>query len=159
MMAGKIHRAGVEIMAGTDTPIGLLTPGKSLHRELLLLVEAGLTPLEALKTATLNPARYFGMENELGSIEEGMWADLIMLNSNPLVDSGVYKISRNPMYLALALVLIAFAVYLKSLWSLIIVLLFMAYMTRFQIFPEERAMKKRFGDEYIEYMERVRRWI
>lgn len=85
-MAGKIHRAGIEIMAGTDTPIGLLTPGKSLHRELQLLVEAGLTPMEALKTATLNPARYFGMEDELGSIEEGMWADLIMLNSNPLED-------------------------------------------------------------------------
>tara|TARA_R100001143_G_scaffold52289_2_gene47252 strand:- start:19547 stop:21004 length:1458 start_codon:yes stop_codon:yes gene_type:complete len=85
-MAGKIHRAGIEIMAGTDTPIGLLTPGKSLHRELELLVEAGLTPLEALKTATLNPARYFGMEDELGTIDEGMWADLIMLNSNPLED-------------------------------------------------------------------------
>ena len=85
-MAGKIHRAGIEMMAGTDTPIGLLTPGKSLHRELLLLVEAGLTPMEALKTATLNPARYFGMDDELGTIEEGMWADLIMLNSNPLED-------------------------------------------------------------------------
>jgi imidazolonepropionase-like amidohydrolase len=85
-MAGKIHRAGVEIMAGTDTPIGLLTPGKSLHRELRLLVEAGLTPLEALKTATLNPARYFGLEDELGSIEEGMWADLIILDSNPMDD-------------------------------------------------------------------------
>lgn len=46
----------------------------------------GLSPLEALKTATLNPARYFGMEAELGSIEEGMWADLIILNSNPLDD-------------------------------------------------------------------------
>lgn len=85
-MAGKIHRAGIEIMAGTDTPIGLLTPGKSLHRELYLLVEAGLTPLEALKTATLNPAIYFGMEDELGTIEVGMWADLLMLNSNPLDD-------------------------------------------------------------------------
>ncbi len=85
-MAGKIHSAGIEIMAGTDTPIGLLTPGKSLHRELQLLVEAGLTPLEALKTATLNPARYFGMEDELGTIEEGMWADLIILDSNPLDD-------------------------------------------------------------------------
>ena len=85
-MTGKIHRARIEIMAGTDTPIGLLTPGKSLHRELLLLVEAGLTPMEALKTATLNPARYFGLEDELGTIETGMWADLIMLNSNPLED-------------------------------------------------------------------------
>ena len=56
-----------------------------------------------------------------------------------LVDTGVYNISRNPMYLALALVLFAFAVYLKSLWSLPFVILFMIYKTRFQIFPEERT--------------------
>lgn len=79
--------------------------------------------------------------------------------ANSLVDTGVYKISRNPMYLALALVLIAFSIYLKSLWSLPVVLLFMIYMTRFQIFPEERAMLKLFGEQYITYMERVRRWI
>lgn len=76
-----------------------------------------------------------------------------------LVDTGVYKISRNPMYLALALVLIAFALYLKSLWSLPVVLLFMVYMTRFQIFPEERAMIKLFGEQYLNYMDSVRRWI
>ena len=76
-----------------------------------------------------------------------------------LVDTGVYKISRNPMYLALTLVLIAFAIYLKSLWALPVVLLFMVYMTRFQIFPEERAMMKQFGEEYSDYMNRVRRWI
>lgn len=79
--------------------------------------------------------------------------------ANSLVDTGVYKISRNPMYLALALVLIALSVYLKSLWSLPVVLLFMTYMTRFQIFPEERAMIKLFGEKYIDYMNRVRRWI
>ena len=76
-----------------------------------------------------------------------------------LVDTGVYRISRNPMYLALALALIALSVYLQSLWSLPVVLLFMIYMTRFQIFPEERAMIKLFGEEYIEYMKNVRRWI
>lgn len=79
--------------------------------------------------------------------------------ASSLVDTGVYKISRNPMYLALTFVLIAIAVYLNSLWSLTVVLLFMTYMTRFQIFPEERAMIKLFGDEYIDYMKRVRRWI
>ncbi len=83
-MAGKIHKAGIPIMAGTDTPIGFLTPGLSLHEELIVLVEAGLSPQEALKTATLNPARYFKLENELGSIKETMWADLIILTANPL---------------------------------------------------------------------------
>ncbi len=79
--------------------------------------------------------------------------------ASSLVDSGVYKISRNPMYLALALSLIAFSIYLKSIWTLPFVILFVIYMTRFQILPEERAMIKLFGDEYIEYMKRVRRWI
>lgn len=79
--------------------------------------------------------------------------------ASSMVDTGVYNISRNPMYLALALGLIAFSVYLKSLWSLLVVLLFMIYMTRFQIFPEERAMIKLFGEQYLDYMDRVRRWI
>lgn len=85
-MVGKINEAGIEIMAGTDTPIGLLTPGRSLHYELAVMVDAGLSPMEALKTATLNPARYFEMEDELGTIDEGKWADLIILDANPLED-------------------------------------------------------------------------
>lgn len=83
-MAGKLHKAGVPMMAGTDTPIGFLTPGLSLHEELIVLVESGLTPAEALKTATINPARYFNLENELGSIKEAMWADVVILTANPL---------------------------------------------------------------------------
>ncbi len=85
-MVGKIHEAGIDIMAGTDTPIAFLTPGFSLHEELTVLVKAGLSPLEALKTATLNPAKYFNLEKELGSIKEAMWADLIILDANPLDD-------------------------------------------------------------------------
>jgi hypothetical protein len=80
----KMHKTGIEMMAGTDTPVGHLIPGLSLHEELALLVEAGLSPLDAIKTATLNPARYFNLENELGSIKENMWADLIILDANPL---------------------------------------------------------------------------
>lgn len=85
-MVGKINEAGIEIMAGTDTPIGLLTPGRSLHYELKVMVDAGLTPMEALQSATLNPARYFEMEDELGTIDEGKWADLLILEANPLED-------------------------------------------------------------------------
>lgn len=85
-MAGKLHKAGVPIMAGTDTPIAFLTPGLSLHEELVSLVEAGLSTQEALKAATINPAIYFGMENELGSIRESQWADLLILSANPLDD-------------------------------------------------------------------------
>jgi imidazolonepropionase-like amidohydrolase len=85
-MALKIHKAGIPMMAGTDTPIAFLTPGLSLHEELQIMVDAGLTPQEALKTATINPARYFNIENELGSIKEGYRADLIILYGNPLED-------------------------------------------------------------------------
>ncbi|MCG2589219.1 amidohydrolase family protein [Rhodohalobacter sulfatireducens] len=85
-MVGKINEAGITIMAGTDTPIGLLTPGRSLHHELKVMVDAGLTPMEALQAATLNPARYFEMEDELGTIDEGKWADLLILDANPLDD-------------------------------------------------------------------------
>ena len=83
-MVGKMNAAEVPIMAGTDCPIFFLTPGKSLHEELKLLVIAGLTPLEAIESATLTPAAYFGLENELGLIQPGMLADLLILNSNPL---------------------------------------------------------------------------
>jgi len=85
-MVGHLKRANVPIMAGTDTPIYLLTPGFSLHNELVLLVKAGLTPLEAIESATVLPAQYFGLEKELGLIEKGMLADLILLNANPLQD-------------------------------------------------------------------------
>lgn len=83
-MVNKIHETKIEIMAGTDCPIAMLTPGLSLHEELEMLVQAGLTPLEALKTATINPARYFNLENELGLVKEGMWADLVLLDANPI---------------------------------------------------------------------------
>lgn len=85
-MIKPLHAAGVEIMAGTDCPIAYLTPGYSLHEELAVLVESGLTPLEALKTATLNPARFFGMEDTLGLVRKGYLADLVLLDANPLED-------------------------------------------------------------------------
>ncbi|NQW28005.1 MAG: amidohydrolase family protein [Flammeovirgaceae bacterium] len=93
-MVGKVHKTGISIMAGTDTPIGYLTPGRSLHAELVALVKAGLTPLEAIQTATINPAKYFHMENELGAVKETMWADLLILEANPLDDiSNTQKIN------------------------------------------------------------------
>jgi imidazolonepropionase-like amidohydrolase len=81
--------AGVKLLAGTDTspnPYAIpgLFPGFSLHDELTLYVEAGLTPMEALQTATRNPAEFFGLSNELGTIEKGKLADLVLLDANPL---------------------------------------------------------------------------
>jgi imidazolonepropionase-like amidohydrolase len=90
-----LHNAGVPFLAGTDTPPGVYVfPGYSLHEELQRFVAAGFTPLEALQTATLNPARFLGVEEQLGTIEKGKLADLVMLNANPLEDiTNVQKIS------------------------------------------------------------------
>jgi imidazolonepropionase-like amidohydrolase len=63
-------------------------PGFSLHDELALLVEAGLTPLQALQTATINPARFLGQEALFGTIAAGKTADLVLLDGNPLADVG-----------------------------------------------------------------------
>jgi imidazolonepropionase-like amidohydrolase len=90
-----LHKAGVPFLAGTDTPPGVyIFPGFSLHEELQRFVAAGFTPLEALQTATINPARFFHMEEQLGTIEIGKIADLVFLDANPLADiSNSQKVS------------------------------------------------------------------
>lgn len=86
-VVGMLHKAGVPFLAGTDTPAGVhIFPGFSLHEELQRFVAAGFTPVEALQTATLNPARFFGMEEQLGTVEKGKLADLVILSGNPLED-------------------------------------------------------------------------
>ena len=83
----KMYDLKIPFLAGTDAPAGYdLVPGASLHRELQLFVRAGLTPLQALQTATLNPATYFGKTAEWGTIAAGKTADLVVLRANPLVD-------------------------------------------------------------------------
>jgi imidazolonepropionase-like amidohydrolase len=90
----RAHAAGVPIGAGTDTPIALAIPGYSLHSELEFLVRAGLSPLEAIESATVRPAEYFSLQDEMGSIDVGKKADMVLLNANPLDDiSNTKKIS------------------------------------------------------------------
>jgi imidazolonepropionase-like amidohydrolase len=82
-----LHKAGVPFLAGTDTPAGVyIFPGFSLHEELQRFVAAGFTSLEALQSATLNPARFWGMEEQAGTVEKGKLADLVLLTANPLQD-------------------------------------------------------------------------
>ena len=83
-LVGQLHQAGVPIGAGTDTPIGSALPGYSLHTELERLVEAGLSPMAALKAATIEPARFLRLENQMGQIKQGFVADLVILDKNPL---------------------------------------------------------------------------
>lgn len=79
--------------------------------------------------------------------------------ASSLVCSGIYRITRNPMYVGLACVLVAWAVFLSSAWALLGPLAFVLYIDRFQIAPEERALTKLFGSEFADYQARVRRWL
>jgi len=85
-IVGAMQKAGVPILTGTDTGNPYCFPGFSLHEELALLVIAGLTPVEALRAATLNPAKFFGLDQTLGTVEQGKIADLVLLDANPLLD-------------------------------------------------------------------------
>jgi protein-S-isoprenylcysteine O-methyltransferase Ste14 len=79
--------------------------------------------------------------------------------SSSLVRSGIYTITRNPMYAGMLLMLCAWAVYLGSAWALVGPATFVAYMNRFQIAPEQRALEALFGASYTDYKAKVRRWL
>lgn len=76
-----------------------------------------------------------------------------------VVDTGIYAVSRNPMYVGFALVLAGWAVHLANLLALALLPAFVLYLNRFQIVPEERALTARFGERYVDYTRRVRRWL
>jgi imidazolonepropionase-like amidohydrolase len=94
-VVNAMHHAGIPFLAGTDTPPGVyIFPGFSLHEELQRFVAAGFTPMEALQTATLNPAKFLGMEDRMGTVQKGKIADLVLLDANPLDDiSNTQKIA------------------------------------------------------------------
>jgi imidazolonepropionase-like amidohydrolase len=81
-LTGAAHRAGVKVLAGTD----YIAAGADLHRELQQLAAAGLSPADVLRTATLSPAQYFGLERDYGTVDRGKVADLVLLDANPLTD-------------------------------------------------------------------------
>jgi imidazolonepropionase-like amidohydrolase len=105
-MLEEVHRAqtlGVRLLAGTDITIPYTYPGFSLHDELQLFVEAGLTPMQALETATTNPALLLGLSNTWGRVEPGYAANLLLLNADPLADisntSKIYSVVANGEFL------------------------------------------------------------
>jgi protein-S-isoprenylcysteine O-methyltransferase Ste14 len=76
-----------------------------------------------------------------------------------LVETGVFRLSRNPMYLALLTALTGWGLFLGSPWTLVLAVLFVLYMNRYQIRPEEQALEAAFGEKFLQYKRRVRRWI
>jgi len=100
-----LYRAGVSILAGTQSAYDSVgTPGIILHDELALFVLSGLSPFEALKTATINPALFMHREKDLGTIEKGKLADMVLLDANPLTDISntrkIYAVVANGRYLS-----------------------------------------------------------
>jgi imidazolonepropionase-like amidohydrolase len=85
-LVGRLNRAGVPMLAGSDCPNPYVYPGFSLHDELALLVHSGLTPAEALRSATINPATFLGVTDSLGTVAPGKVADLVLLDADPLAD-------------------------------------------------------------------------
>jgi imidazolonepropionase-like amidohydrolase len=85
-IVGKMNAAGVALLAGTDTTAPYVFPGSSLHEELVLLVQAGLTPMQALQAATKRPAEFLGKLQTQGTVQQGKIADLLLLDANPLED-------------------------------------------------------------------------
>ena len=85
-LTGALHKAGVPILAGSDSPDRFVFPGSSLHEELFQLTKAGFTPMEALQAATRDAARFLGREADTGTITVGLRADLVTLDANPLVN-------------------------------------------------------------------------
>lgn len=79
--------------------------------------------------------------------------------ASSVVATGVYRFTRNPMYLGLVVLLVGWAVFLSSAWALAGPVIFVAYITRYQIVPEERALAAKFGDAYADYKAKVRRWL
>src|SRR5690606_36782056 len=87
----KLQENGHGMLLGSDAPQLFNVPGFSIHHEIQGLLDAGLTSLEILQSGTINPAIFFGMEDTFGNIKEGLDADLVLLNSNPLSDIKALK--------------------------------------------------------------------
>ena len=108
-VTGMAHQAGVRIMAGSDANDTMISPGFSLHRELWLLTQAGLSAMDVLRTATTAPAAYLEKTDLLGGVSAGKEADLVLLNGNPLSDI------RNTT--SIAAVVVNGSLYNRMLWT------------------------------------------
>lgn len=141
---------------------------------LLILMAAAMWGM-ARVTVTVEPAPWLRIGVALLLLGKGAWIALAGVfefrrartTVNPIapeeasavVDGGIYRHTRNPMYLGFVFVLLAWAVWLSAPWSLLGPVVFAAWMTRFQILPEERALAERFGEDYRVYCRQARRWI
>ena len=143
VVVAVIAAALIWAVDASDAAPGFSFPGRNVAAALMAAIGAGVTisGLAAFNRArtTVNPLRP----------EE----------ASKLVVSGVYRVTRNPMYLGFLLMLLGWAVFLGNFGAFLVLAVFILYMNLFQIAPEERALRARFGAEFDEYKRRVRRWI
>lgn len=117
----------------------------------LKLASAGLLALTGLSVAALGILAFRRHATTVNPLQPD--------KATALVTDGIYRFTRNPMYLGMALLLSAWALYLSALWAFAGPIVFVLYISRFQIQPEERALAGLFGREYADYAGRVRRWL
>lgn len=110
-----------------------------------------LTALSAIVIATLAIRSFVKADTTIDPLEPTA--------ADKLVTHGLFRYSRNPMYVSLTLVLVAFGLGLQNWLAFLLIVLFPLYITRFQIIPEERALRERFGADYEAYCKAVRRWL
>jgi len=143
------------VVVGTVVAVGAWGAGRvgMASWEVLpaVLIVAGVLVAMGILVALAGVASFYRARTTVNPHKPG--------NASSLVTSGVYRFTRNPMYVGMLLVLIGWAVYQGGLLPLLVTLLFIPYMTRFQIVPEERVMLTMFDTEYERYRQRVRRWV
>jgi protein-S-isoprenylcysteine O-methyltransferase Ste14 len=118
-------------------------------------------PIRIGAAVALTVAGVWMMVSARASLERAntTWRPMTPEDSSSLVTSGVYGFTRNPIYFGMLLVMLGLAVALASIWALITSAIFVVYIDRFQIVPEERALSATIGQEYLDYLASVRRWI
>ncbi|MEX2963674.1 isoprenylcysteine carboxylmethyltransferase family protein [Microbulbifer sp. TYP-18] len=130
--------------------VSLALPQIDLHRYFKNIVFGLLSAISAL-IVILGVVSFRRADTTVNPINPG--------SSSSLVQTGIYKYTRNPMYLGFVLFLVGLSVFLQSIFSMFLIPLFIVYMNVFQIKPEEEALVKLFGEEFTSYQKNVRRWI
>ena len=138
------------VFAGVMLGVAHFTPGLSFHVPAKLMLALALVVVGAA-VAVAGVVAFRSRHTTVNPLTPGA--------SSSVVSSGVYRISRNPMYLGFLLALAGWALYLSNWVAVVLLAAFVVYMTQFQIKPEERALLAKFGSEFVQYMARVRRWL
>jgi protein-S-isoprenylcysteine O-methyltransferase Ste14 len=126
------------------------TPAIQVNETLRIVIAAALAALGGL-SAVLGFRAFGRAKTTVNPIK--------IHEASALVTTGIYRYTRNPMYLGLALLLLGWGVYLSAPWAFLVPIAFVLFITRFQIIPEERILRAKFGTAYTSYQQRSGRWL